>query len=327
MISFFQSGRPDSNRRPPAPKAGALPGCATPRDRADPSPVSACRKDGVGRLGLQPREDHGTQTEAHGAPYRLRNGRAHADLRAYADVGGDREVLSEPDSTWGTTDEAIAEAPFAARVTEPSSPPRTDAWQSTSGNPWTRWRGCAAWELERSARAGSPPASCADSLDTRFRSAAGSFGIGPEQVPRTGTASSAWRRHAHRTAPPFQRAGPQPHRPRRPRANSRPRARHRAERRQGRCPLAYAHAVTGDTTAARRILADLLATPGPATEPFGLALAYVGLGEVDEAFRWLERGFDARAPFMHATRVTPAFQPLHRDRRWQALLQRMNQAL
>ena len=27
------SGRPDSNRRPPAPKAGALPGCATPRKR------------------------------------------------------------------------------------------------------------------------------------------------------------------------------------------------------------------------------------------------------------------------------------------------------
>jgi hypothetical protein len=26
-----QSGRPDSNRGPPAPKAGALPGCATPR--------------------------------------------------------------------------------------------------------------------------------------------------------------------------------------------------------------------------------------------------------------------------------------------------------
>ena len=25
------SGRPDLNRRPPAPKAGALPGCATPR--------------------------------------------------------------------------------------------------------------------------------------------------------------------------------------------------------------------------------------------------------------------------------------------------------
>src|SRR5438093_13009898 len=28
---IFWSGRPDLNRRPPAPKAGALPGCATPR--------------------------------------------------------------------------------------------------------------------------------------------------------------------------------------------------------------------------------------------------------------------------------------------------------
>src|SRR5271154_3416083 len=27
------SGRPDSNRGPPAPKAGALPGCATPRQK------------------------------------------------------------------------------------------------------------------------------------------------------------------------------------------------------------------------------------------------------------------------------------------------------
>jgi TolB-like protein/DNA-binding SARP family transcriptional activator len=88
--------------------------------------------------------------------------------------------------------------------------------------------------------------------------------------------------------------------------------------------LAYAHAVTGDTIAARRILANLLATPGPATEPFGLALAYVGLGDIDEAFRWLERGFDARAPFMHATRTTAAFQPLHSDHRWQDVLRRMN---
>ena len=30
-MTFTQSGRPDSNRGPPAPKAGALPSCATPR--------------------------------------------------------------------------------------------------------------------------------------------------------------------------------------------------------------------------------------------------------------------------------------------------------
>ncbi len=32
-LSLMQSGRPDLNRRPPAPEAGALPGCATPRER------------------------------------------------------------------------------------------------------------------------------------------------------------------------------------------------------------------------------------------------------------------------------------------------------
>jgi hypothetical protein len=31
MREMFWSGRPDLNRGPPAPKAGALPGCATPR--------------------------------------------------------------------------------------------------------------------------------------------------------------------------------------------------------------------------------------------------------------------------------------------------------
>src|ERR1700733_5767718 len=31
MLQFVWSGRADLNRGPPAPKAGALPGCATPR--------------------------------------------------------------------------------------------------------------------------------------------------------------------------------------------------------------------------------------------------------------------------------------------------------
>ena len=33
-----------------------------------------------------------------------RNGRAYGDFRDYADVGGGREALAIPDSTWGTTD-------------------------------------------------------------------------------------------------------------------------------------------------------------------------------------------------------------------------------
>src|SRR5690554_3257633 len=34
-VSRFWSGRRDSNSRPPAPKAGALPSCATPRHLGD----------------------------------------------------------------------------------------------------------------------------------------------------------------------------------------------------------------------------------------------------------------------------------------------------
>jgi hypothetical protein len=70
--------------------------------------------------GHNPARSHGTETQAQatGPPIFWRSGRAYADLRAYADVGGGREALCEPDSKWGTTEEAIAEALFAARVTE-----------------------------------------------------------------------------------------------------------------------------------------------------------------------------------------------------------------
>ena len=45
----LRSGRPDSNRRPPAPKAGALPGCATsrwPRTMAEPNVASRLDRTG-----------------------------------------------------------------------------------------------------------------------------------------------------------------------------------------------------------------------------------------------------------------------------------------
>ena len=47
-----------------------------------------------------------------------RNGRAYADLRAYAGEGGRREALAEPGGTWGTTDPDIALALFQARLAE-----------------------------------------------------------------------------------------------------------------------------------------------------------------------------------------------------------------
>ena len=52
-------------------------------------------------------------------------------------------------------------------------------------------------------------------------------------------------------------------------------------------------------------------------------MAYSGLGQVDEAFRWLDRGYDERASFMVGVGVAAAFSPLHHDPRWGRLLAKM----
>jgi hypothetical protein len=52
-------------------------------------------------------------------------------------------------------------------------------------------------------------------------------------------------------------------------------------------------------------------------------MAHAGLGDIDEAFRWLERGFADRAAFMDGVKVTRAFDVLHGDVRWESLLRRM----
>ena len=54
-----------------------------------------------------------------------------------------------------------------------------------------------------------------------------------------------------------------------------------------------------------------------------VAKAYVGLGDADAAFRWLERGYAERAAQMRTIEVTPAFDPVHADPRWARLLGRM----
>ena len=47
-----------------------------------------------------------------------RNGRAYGDFRDYEDVGGGREALAIPGSTWGTKDEVTAKTLFDNRLNE-----------------------------------------------------------------------------------------------------------------------------------------------------------------------------------------------------------------
>jgi tetratricopeptide (TPR) repeat protein len=88
--------------------------------------------------------------------------------------------------------------------------------------------------------------------------------------------------------------------------------------------LAYGMAVTGDQAGARRLLNELCEGAGDADRlSFHIAMAHAGLGDVDDAFRWLERGFTNRAAFMDGVKITPAFDVLHADPRWTSLLRQM----
>ena len=88
--------------------------------------------------------------------------------------------------------------------------------------------------------------------------------------------------------------------------------------------LAYAFAVTGDRATAQRIVRDIVASSSARyVPPFHIAMAYAGLGDADEAFRWLERAYDERASFIGGVKMTRAFAPLHADARWQRLLGKM----
>ncbi len=91
--------------------------------------------------------------------------------------------------------------------------------------------------------------------------------------------------------------------------------------------LAYALAVMGARSEAEQIVQALL---DPAAHrdvlPFHLAMVYAGLGDVDAAFEWLERGYEERASFMDGVKVTPAFDALRSDPRWERLLRNMGLA-
>jgi TolB-like protein/DNA-binding winged helix-turn-helix (wHTH) protein/Tfp pilus assembly protein PilF len=83
--------------------------------------------------------------------------------------------------------------------------------------------------------------------------------------------------------------------------------------------LAYAYAVSNQRNEAVKILNDLLTrSTRNASE---IALMYVGLGEKDQAMKWLERAYAEH--FNPSILVRPAFDPLRSDPRFQNLVHRI----
>jgi serine/threonine-protein kinase len=86
--------------------------------------------------------------------------------------------------------------------------------------------------------------------------------------------------------------------------------------------LGHAYAVSGKTEAARRVLAQMRqVSQQSSTSDF--ATVYSGLGEKDEAFRWMDRGFYERPSDLPDIKIDPRFDGLHSDPRYQVLLRRM----
>jgi serine/threonine-protein kinase len=89
--------------------------------------------------------------------------------------------------------------------------------------------------------------------------------------------------------------------------------------------LGYAYAVSGEKSKAREVLAELKKVSQQRyVSQVGVAAIYVGLGEKDQAFDWLEKGFQMRSNKMVYLKAEPMFDSLHSDPRWNELLRRMN---
>ncbi len=89
--------------------------------------------------------------------------------------------------------------------------------------------------------------------------------------------------------------------------------------------LGLALARNGNVAEARDILQRLRALAGHAYVPATcFAWIHFGLGELDEAFTWMERGIDEFDPVMTPIKSYPFLDPLRCDPRFGALLRKMN---
>ena len=85
------------------------------------------------------------------------------------------------------------------------------------------------------------------------------------------------------------------------------------------------YAIAGKKAEARKILHELMKqSKHRYICPYEIANVYVGLGEKDEAFKWLEKGFRDRSICMVFLRVDPRLDPIRSAPRFQDLLRRMN---
>ena len=103
----------------------------------------------------------------------------------------------------------------------------------------------------------------------------------------------------------------------------------RATARSGRAPaflghLGHAYALAGRAVEAQMVLDDLREQSADRyVSSYYFAIVHLGLGEIDEAHRWLERAYEERSGFLAFLGVEPIFDPLRGDARFADLMRRV----
>jgi adenylate cyclase len=87
--------------------------------------------------------------------------------------------------------------------------------------------------------------------------------------------------------------------------------------------LGWAQGRIGNRTEAEKILKTIAQAQPPAL-PAALAFLHIGLGNKDQAFEWIEKMYEMRAPDLIWVKTGPEYDPLRSDARFTALLKRMN---
>lgn len=89
--------------------------------------------------------------------------------------------------------------------------------------------------------------------------------------------------------------------------------------------LAVAQARAGRRDDANKLLQEIIAQSSKRfVAPEEIARVHAALGNIDEVFEWLERGFEARSRGMIFLNINRSWDPVREDPRFQDILERMN---
>ncbi len=89
--------------------------------------------------------------------------------------------------------------------------------------------------------------------------------------------------------------------------------------------LGVIYSLSGKKDEAKKVLNKVIELSKHSyVSPWGISLIYVGLGQKDQAFEWLEKAYDERDHWMSSLKVLPIFDSIRSDPRFIALLKKMN---